>query len=138
MFLSPFLVENMKNSQAKNILVNQEGCRCLLTGYKVQREQLTFHHLLKKEYGGQAAPENGANLLPKIHEWLHNAIEHNDRELFELINDCLLCYKQALRTNNTELIEQFENECQSLFREEYDKYLEQHPVYQKKKKRKRR
>ena len=128
----------MKNSQAKNILVNQEGCRCLLTGYAVQREQLTFHHLLKKEYRGKATPDNGANLLGKIHEWLHNAIEYNDRELFELINDCLLCYKQALRTDNEELIKEFEEECQPLFQEEYEKYTLEHPVYQKKKKRKRR
>ena len=112
----------------------------MLTGYSCQKEQLTFHHLLKKEYGGKATPDNGTNLLPKIHEWLHNAIEYNDRELFELINECLLNYKEALRINNKELTNQFENECQYLFREEYDKYLQEHPIksYKKKKKRRKR
>jgi hypothetical protein len=118
----------MKNSQAKSILINQEGCKCLLTGYTVEREQLTFHHIEKKEHGGQATPENGANLLGKIHEWLHNAIEHNNLELFILINECLLLYKEAMRTNNAELIRQFEEECQPLFQEEYDKYSHDHPV----------
>lgn len=33
-------------------------------------------------------------------------------------NECLLNYKEALRINNKELTNQFENECQYLFREE--------------------
>ena len=128
----------MKNGEAKNILINQEGCKCLLTGYVVSREQLTFHHIEKKEHGGQATPENGANLLGKIHEWLHNAIEHNNLELFILINECLLNYKEAMRTNNIELIRQFEEECQPLFQEEYENYSQEHPVKSCQKNKKRR
>lgn len=113
----------MENKKAKNILINQNGCKCMLTGYKVSRYDLSFHHLVKKEWGGQATPENGANLLTKVHSWLHDVIERHDKELFMLINECLLDYKEALRTENEELIKEFEEECQPFFREEYKKYL---------------
>ena len=128
----------MKNREAKNILINKEGCKCLLTGYTVKREELTFHHISKKEWGGTATPDNGANLLGKIHEWLHNSIEYNDKELFILINECLLNYKEVMRLNNEELLKEFEEECQPLFQEEYNKYLIDHPVKTKVKKKKRR
>lgn len=110
----------MTNSQAKNILINKEGCKCLLTGYAVQREQLTFHHIEKKEWGGKATPENGANLIGSIHNWLHCAIEHNDKELFYLINECLLLYKECIDKDLTDLIRQFEEECQPLFKEKVE------------------
>lgn len=106
----------MTNSTVKNLLINKEGCKCLLTGYYVDKSQLTYHHIEKKEWGGKATVENGANLIGQIHSWLHCAIEYNDKELFILINECLLLYKQCMEQDKTELVEMFENECQPLFR----------------------
>jgi len=108
----------MKNSQAKSILTTMYGKRCLLTGYKMPKDKLTYHHIVKREWGGTSTPENGANLMQEIHNWLHCSIEQNNKELFLLINECLMLYKKVLDKNNIDLIRQFEEECQPLFREE--------------------
>lgn len=107
----------MKNSQARGKLNIKYGARCLLTNIKLQKG--SYHHIFKKEYGGQATVENGANLVEEIHQWLHS-LEYYDIELFNLINECLRLYKRCLDTNNRELIEMYENECMPLF---YDKYI---------------
>lgn len=109
----------MKNGEARNRLNIKYGARCLLTNVKLQKG--SYHHIWKKEWGGTATEENGANLVPDIHQWLHNVIEANDIELFYLINECLQLYKKCLDTNNQELIEQYEQECMPLF---YEKYIE--------------
>lgn len=61
--------------------------------YKIVRKNdLTFHHIVKKENGGKAVIENGALLLPIPHHYLH-LIEYRDIEtyialnkIFEIIN----------------------------------------------------
>lgn len=110
-----------KNSQAKDKLKIMYGCRCMLTGIK-DNKKLTFHHIEKAEFGGPATPENGANIIHEIHEWLHCCIEYNDHELFELVNECLQLYKLCLDHNERELIEQYEQECMPLFYEKYVLY----------------
>ena len=109
----------MKNSEAKGKLNIKYGARCLLTNVKLQKG--SYHHIIKKEFGGQATVENGANLVKEIHQWLHNEIETKNIEQYHLINECLMLYKKCLDTNNRELIEMYENECMPLF---YEKYIE--------------
>lgn len=104
----------MTNKQARLKLQILYGCRCLLTNLKGDR--LAYHHcLLKKQHGGKATVENGAQLIVEIHQWLHS-LEHTDMELYDLVNECLDLYKQCLDLNNEELITQYENECMPEFR----------------------
>lgn len=108
------------NRVAKAQIVEIHGNRCMLTNVNVdvnKKYKLTYHHIEKKEFGGQATIENGANLIDRAHEWLHNAIEYKDPELFMLINECLLNYKEAERLGNVELVNQFENECMPIFKQ---------------------
>lgn len=75
------------------------------------QKELTYHHIKKKEHGGKNTIENGAVLCREIHEWLHNNIEHEDRELYNLINECLILYKICIDKDERYLIEMYENEC---------------------------
>lgn len=109
----------MENLEAKIQISILYGCRCMLTGLKTKN--LTYHHILKKEYGGKATVKNGADIITEIHQWLHNNIELNDRELFELINECLDLYKQCVDYGELELILQWEDECMPLFREKVER-----------------
>lgn len=103
----------MSNKGAKETLKTLYGCRCMLTNTKTSK--LQFHHIEKKEYGGQATAENGANVVDGIHKFIHEQ-ERNDRELFYLINDCLLCYKECIDRGLTELVEEYECEVMPEYR----------------------
>ena len=102
----------MSNKDCKEELNLLYGKRCMLTNLKSER--LTFHHILKKQCGGKATVENGANLHKDIHAWLHS-LEQSDRELFNLINDCLGDYKMCLDHDKKELVEEWETECATQF-----------------------
>mgnify|MGYP007049655042 CR=1 FL=1 len=97
----------MTNKQARLKLQILYGCRCLLTN--IQTDKLTYHHLTKKEHGGKATVENGANLIREIHQWLHQ-LENSDIELYHLVNECLDLFKRVMSLGYTELIEQYETE----------------------------
>lgn len=97
----------MTNKEAREQLQVLYGCRCLLTGIKT--DKLQYHHILKKEYGGNATVSNGANLIDEIHKWVHS-LENIDTELFWLVNESLDLYKQCLDLGHTELINQYESE----------------------------
>ena len=56
-------------------------------GYELNKNA-TFHHILKREYGGKEVIENGAVLNPNAHSYLH-IIEYKDRDMFEYINGLL-------------------------------------------------
>lgn len=103
----------MTNKEAREQLQVLYGCRCLLTGIKT--DKLSFHHILKKEHGGKATVENGAQIINEIHCWLHN-LENTDIELFNLVNETLDLYKQCTDLELVELIEQYESECMPEFR----------------------
>lgn len=53
--------------------------------YKLVKRDLTFHHLVKREHGGQQIIENGALLMPIAHQYLH-IIEYKDIETYNAIN----------------------------------------------------
>lgn len=40
-------------------------------GMKKRMQQLTYHHICEKQYGGKATVENGALLTEEHHIWLH-------------------------------------------------------------------
>ena len=54
--------------------------------YKIVRKNdLTFHHIIKKENGGNKSTSNGALLLPISHQYLH-LIEFKDIDTYITIN----------------------------------------------------
>ena len=40
-------------------------------GQRKRMQQLTYHHIFEKQYGGKATVENGALLTEEHHIWLH-------------------------------------------------------------------
>ena len=53
--------------------------------YRLVRKDLTFHHILKREFGGKPELTNGALLMPVAHQYLH-LIEYKDIETYNAIN----------------------------------------------------
>lgn len=62
-------------------------------GYKLTRTKnglnATFHHLEKREHGGEEKIENGAILSSVAHNYLH-LIEHKDEPIYNAINGILM------------------------------------------------
>lgn len=108
----------MTNKEAREKLQVLYGCRCLLTG--IQTAKLSYHHLLKKQHGGKATVDNGAQLINDIHQWVHS-LEHSDMELYDLVNECLDLYKQCIDLGLVDLVEQYETECIPEFRKKVKK-----------------
>lgn len=60
--------------------------------YKLVKDKVTFHHIVKREDGGKKTLSNGALLMPVAHQYLH-LIENKDidtyigiNKIFEYIN----------------------------------------------------
>lgn len=60
--------------------------------YKLIKNKVTFHHIIKREFNGKRTIENGALLMPIAHQYLH-LIENKDidtyigiNKIFEYIN----------------------------------------------------
>lgn len=53
--------------------------------YKVVRNQMTFHHIIKKCDGGLEIIDNGALLMSKPHQYLHT-IEFADPDTYVALN----------------------------------------------------
>lgn len=53
--------------------------------YRITRNQLTFHHIIKKSDGGREVVENGAILMSNPHQYLHT-IEFADYETYIALN----------------------------------------------------
>lgn len=56
--------------------------------YKLVKEQVTFHHIQKKEDGGKKIISNGALLMPMPHRYLH-IIECKDIKTYTTLNKML-------------------------------------------------
>jgi len=104
----------MQKRSVKKVLKEEYSDKCMLTFLK--SSALTLHHIQKRANGGQNTVENGSLLLYEIHQWLHNNIELHDKELYKLINECLLLYKMCVDQNKEKLLEQYENEVVKEFR----------------------
>ena len=103
----------MKNKEASNLLEIRYGKECMATNLT---KEITYHHIQKANDGGKATVDNGARLQVDIHQWLHCACEYQDKELFNLINECLQLYKQCIDKGNKELIKQYKDEVIPEFR----------------------
>ncbi len=112
-------MSNKGNKTSKETLKILYGCRCMLTDIKTKK--LEFHHIFKKEYGGAATPENGANLTTLAHQWLHY-LESTNYELFLLVSDVLMCYKRCLDEHQDELIEEYQTQYVPRFIQEINNY----------------
>lgn len=82
--------------------------------YKLVRNQLTFHHIEKKENGGKKDISNGALLMPTPHQYLH-LIECKDiktyialNKIFKVINSQLSEPNQEQREIIEYLLQDFE------------------------------
>ena len=78
------------NKKAKEMLIKKYGKICFIEKlhlrkdskrvYKSKKQkekmkQLTYHHILEKQRGGQATVENGALLSAENHAWFHKQNE---------------------------------------------------------------
>lgn len=100
------------------------GYRDLLTGEPIDDYSASsFHHIIKKEYGGKYTEENGAMLLVETHRLIHNIIELYDPELFDLLTECLEAYKICLDKGLVDLSSQFEQEVQPLILSKKNSYI---------------
>lgn len=84
--------------------------------YKLVKKDLTFHHIKKKEDGGEQSIENGALLMPVAHQYLH-IIEYKDfdtyvsiNKMFEIINKQLSEPLKEQREIIEYLLRQFEKD----------------------------
>lgn len=82
--------------------------------YKLVRNQLTFHHIEKRENGGKKDISNGALLMPTPHQYLH-LIECKDiktyialNKMFKVINSQLSEPNQEQREIIEYLLQDFE------------------------------
>ena len=66
--------------------------RMTIKGYKKSQEKITFHHLVKKEDGGEVSEENGALLKEYNHKWIHTL----PPEKLEQVNNKLREYKLSV------------------------------------------
>lgn len=72
---------------ATHLLIRQfKLVRFDFMGYHLNKNDATYHHIIKKEHGGDKSLENGAVLMPYNHEYLH-LIEYIDLEKYEIINN---------------------------------------------------
>lgn len=53
--------------------------------YKLVKKDLTFHHIVKKQYGGKEEISNGALIMNIGHQYLH-LIEYKDIKTYNAIN----------------------------------------------------
>lgn len=100
------------NKARKDELINIYGKECMFTGVK---DDLTYHHIDKEEWGAPTDLENGSILSAVSQSWLHNYIEHIDPELYDLINECLILYKKVRDIGNEQLINQYRDEVMPEF-----------------------
>lgn len=76
--------------QITKLMVNMYSLKKIdFMGYKVSKDNpYTYHHLIKRCYGGKETIENGAVLTKNSHEYLH-IVETRDLELYNYINNVL-------------------------------------------------
>lgn len=69
--------------------------------YKLVKNQVTYHHILKREDGGKKEIENGALLMPVAHQYLH-LIECKDLETYHTLNKLFKIINNQMAEPNKE------------------------------------
>ena len=84
--------------------------------YKLVKDKVTYHHIIKRESNGKRTIENGAVLMPVAHQYLH-LIESKDietyigiKKIFEYINQQQYEPTQEQREILEYMLRQFEYE----------------------------
>lgn len=84
--------------------------------YKLVKDKVTYHHIIKRESNGKRTIENGALLMPIAHQYLH-LIENKDidtyigiNKIFEYINQQQYEPTQEQREILEYMLKQFEYE----------------------------
>lgn len=85
-------------------------------GYKLVKNQTTFHHIIKKENKGEAKISNGSVLMPENHTYLH-IIEHKEYKIYDAINKIMLICNKKGKIEIEDLI--IINELLKMFEEEH-------------------
>ena len=82
--------------------------------YKLIKDKVTYHHIIKRESNGKRTIENGALLMPIAHQYLH-LIENKDidtyigiNKIFEYINQQKYEPTQEQREILEYMLKQFE------------------------------
>lgn len=82
--------------------------------YKLVKDKVTYHHIIKRESNGKRTIENGALLMPISHQYLH-LIENKDidtyigiNKIFEYINQQQYEPTQEQREILEYMLKQFE------------------------------
>lgn len=96
----------MSNRAVKEEMYSIYGRECMLTSSPLN---LSYHHIFKAEFGGKNTVSNGAIICREAHNLLHE-LEHSNRALYELMNECLQLYKICRDKGNEELTEQYDQE----------------------------
>ena len=84
-------------------------------GYKLVKDNATYHHLIKKENGGKETIDNGAILMPVSHQYLH-IIEFKEFNIYDAVNKIMtICNKKGCIEKEdlviiSELLKMFEKE----------------------------
>lgn len=68
-------------------LYDLKNTKICFMGYKLDK-QANYHHIIKKEYGGETSIKNGAVINDYAHDYLH-VIETYDLEMFAYLNRIL-------------------------------------------------
>lgn len=64
--------------------------------YKLVKNDITMHHIIKREHGGKLEIDNLAILITKSHQYLH-IIEYRDIETYNAINKLFRYINQQRR-----------------------------------------
>ncbi|MDD4187678.1 MAG: HNH endonuclease [Bacilli bacterium] len=109
-----------KKQTIKDDLKILYGCRDMLTGLK--SKALNFHHIVKRLDDGKRTIENGALLEQDCHDWLHY-FEIIDPDIYKLVNECLVFYKNCLDLGYLELVEQYETDIFPVAQNSVNEYI---------------
>ena len=72
--------------ETKELINNFHLVKYDFMGYRLIKDNCTFHHIIKKCDNGKLTLDNGAPLMPLNHTYLHT-IEYSEHFMYECINN---------------------------------------------------
>ena len=100
------------NKKIKEMLIKKYGAVCFIERLKLRTEpkvykskkqykkmkQLTYHHIIEKQFGGETTIENGALINVENHEWLHQQAEEIKQKINDMMQELKVEYVDELDT----------------------------------------